>query len=125
MGVVVRAQDTRLAREVAIKIFLPNASRRKDSKLRFLQQAKAAAVVRHPNVVTIHAVEEATDTPFLVMELIENSLGMTLKFVEDSGYATVVEASGEGAKSLDRTVDPSRSWRRTARHRLSRPLRSR
>lgn len=70
MGIVVRARDTKLERDVAIKLLAPELARHDVAKQRFLREARAAAAVRHDNVVTIHSVDEADGLPFLVMELI-------------------------------------------------------
>lgn len=71
MGVVVRAWDEKLHRDVAIKLLLPEFSRDPRSRQRFLCEARASAAIRHPNVVTIHAVEDDHDPPYLVLELVE------------------------------------------------------
>ena len=71
MGEVYRARDTRLAREIALKI-LP-ASRSADASHieRFRREARAVAALTHPNIVTIYSVEEVDGVHFLTMELIE------------------------------------------------------
>ncbi|TDI96514.1 MAG: hypothetical protein E2O76_11610 [Caldithrix sp.] len=71
MGVVYKAEDTKLKRDVAIK-FLPRqiASNREERK-RFEIEAKAAAALNHPNIATIYAIEEVDDEMFIVMEYIE------------------------------------------------------
>lgn len=71
MGLVVRARDTNLARDVAIKILAPQISHDANVNERFLREAQAAAAIRHSHVVTIHAVESINQVPFLVMELVE------------------------------------------------------
>lgn len=71
MGIVVRAHDTRLGRDVAIKIPAPGITHDARANERFLRESRAVALVRHSHVVTIHAVEEVNDIPFLVMELVE------------------------------------------------------
>jgi eukaryotic-like serine/threonine-protein kinase len=70
MGEVYRARDTRLGREVAIKV-LP-ADRLSDSvrRARFEQEARAVAALNHPHIVTIHEIEKTGDTDFIVMELV-------------------------------------------------------
>jgi formylglycine-generating enzyme required for sulfatase activity len=70
MGIVVLARDTKLDREVAIKLLSAEFAGHDAAKVRFLREARAAAAVRHDNVVTIYSVEEADGVPFLVMELI-------------------------------------------------------
>lgn len=71
MGVVYKAEDTKLKREVAIK-FLPKqfAASREDRE-RFKREAQAAAALNHANITTIHAIEEHNDDIFIVMEYIE------------------------------------------------------
>jgi len=71
MGVVYRARDTRLRRDVALKI-LPEIFASDPERLhRFQREAQAIAALNHPNVVTIYSVEELRGIHFLTMELIE------------------------------------------------------
>jgi len=71
MGEVYRARDPRLGRDVAIKV-LPAAFAADPDRLhRFEQEARAAAALNHPNIVTIHSVEDADGIRFIVMELVE------------------------------------------------------
>jgi hypothetical protein len=70
MGIVLKAFDDKLQRLVAIKVLAPHLAAEAEARQRFLREARAAAAVRHENVVTIHAVEEAGDVPYLVMEYI-------------------------------------------------------
>jgi serine/threonine protein kinase/tetratricopeptide (TPR) repeat protein len=70
MGVVYKAEDSKLKREVAIK-FLPNViSKSKEDRTRFENEAQAAASLNHPNIATIHAIEEKDNQIFIVMEFI-------------------------------------------------------
>lgn len=70
MGIVLKAHDKKLKRDVAIKVLAPHLAADAGAVQRFLREAQSAAAVRHDNVVAIHAVEEANGSPFLVMELI-------------------------------------------------------
>jgi serine/threonine protein kinase len=70
MGVVVKAIDPSLDRPVAIKVLAPQWASHPEARQRFEREARAAARVRHENVVAIHAVEEADGLPFLVMEYV-------------------------------------------------------
>lgn len=75
MGVVLRAFDEQLHRYVAIKAMTPDLLSSQDARQRFIREARAAAVINHPNVVTIHAVDDNVDAPYLVMEFVS---GQTL-----------------------------------------------
>jgi serine/threonine protein kinase len=71
MGEVYRARDTKLKREVAIKILPEEFSRDPDRVARFQREAEVLASLNHPNIAAIYDLEEANDTRFLVMELVE------------------------------------------------------
>jgi TolB-like protein/Flp pilus assembly protein TadD len=71
MGEVYRARDTKLDREVAIKVLPAEFSRDSDRLRRFEHEARAAAALNHPNIVTIFSVEEADGMRFLTMELVD------------------------------------------------------
>ncbi|MBW1757900.1 MAG: serine/threonine protein kinase, partial [Deltaproteobacteria bacterium] len=71
MGVVYRAEDTRLEREVALKFLTPHLLGDEHDRARFIHEAKAAAALNHPNICTIHAIEEIDGDLFIAMELVE------------------------------------------------------
>jgi eukaryotic-like serine/threonine-protein kinase len=71
MGVVYRARDRRLQREVALKFLPEGMGRDPAAEARFLQEARAAAALNHPNITTLHAIEDDGGRPFLVMELVD------------------------------------------------------
>jgi len=71
MGEVYKARDPRLGRDVAIKILPSAAAADLERRARFEREAKAVAALNHPNIVTIHAVEEAEGIPFFTMEYVE------------------------------------------------------
>src|SRR5687768_12661520 len=80
MGEVYRARDTRLDRDVAIKVIPPSLSRDPDRVARFEREAKAVAALTHPNILTIHDTGAAGDTRYVVMELLAGeTLGDRLK----------------------------------------------
>ena len=70
MGVVFRAVDTRLNRTVALKVVSPTAVADDQQRRRFLREARAASAFNHPNIVTIHEVDNAEGIDFIVMELV-------------------------------------------------------
>ena len=77
MGVVYTAHDPRLKRRVAIKLLTADLTRDDTAKQRFLQEAKAASALDHPNICTIHEINETPDGQlYLVMAYYE---GETLK----------------------------------------------
>jgi serine/threonine protein kinase len=71
MGVVYRATDRKLRREVAIKVLPPELAYREDVKQRFLREAQTAAQLSHANIVPIYAVEEREGLVCFVMALVD------------------------------------------------------
>ena len=77
MGIVYKAEDTKLRRTVALKFLPPELTRDPDSKKRFIREAQAASALQHNNICTIHDVDETEDgQSFIVMDFYE---GETLK----------------------------------------------
>ena len=70
MGIVLKARDPGLSRFVAIKVMMPQLATNAMARKRFIREAQAAAAVTHDHVITIHAVGEVNDLPFLVMEYV-------------------------------------------------------
>lgn len=89
MGVVYKAQDTVLDRIVALKFLPPVMVLGEKAKTRLIHEAKAAAQLDHPNVCTIHEIEEEDGNIFLVMAFVE---GQTLKQKVEMGPLTIEEA---------------------------------
>ncbi len=71
MGEVYRATDTKLGRDVALKVLPSDMAGDPDRLARFQREARAIAALNHPNVVTVYSVEEADNVHFITMELIE------------------------------------------------------
>ena len=76
MGEVLRARDTRIGREVAVKVLPEEVASHPDRLRRFEQEARAAGTLNHPNLVTVHDFGTHEGLPYLVMELLE---GETLR----------------------------------------------
>ena len=71
MGEVYEAEDTELRRKVAVKILPKHLAAKPETLDRFKREARAVAALNHPNIVTIHSVEQSGETHFLSMELVE------------------------------------------------------
>ncbi len=76
MGQVYVAEDLKLGRRIALKVLPPELAASPEGLERFRREARAVAALNHPNIVTLHSVEEAGGIQFLTMELVQ---GMTLK----------------------------------------------
>src|SRR3990170_3125749 len=81
MGVVYKAQDTRLDRIVALKFLPQYLSSDPVEKERFFHEAKTASALNHPNITTIHAIDEFEGQVYIVMEYVE---GKTVKQLIES-----------------------------------------
>ncbi|HLA99988.1 MAG TPA: serine/threonine-protein kinase, partial [Bacteroidota bacterium] len=104
MGVVYKAHDTKLDRTVALKFLPAHLSASEDDKTRFLQEARAAASLTHPNICTIFAIEEYTDEGesgsrfFFAMEYLE---GKTLRHaMNDIGIQRALDIGSQVAEGL-------------------------
>jgi serine/threonine protein kinase/tetratricopeptide (TPR) repeat protein len=89
MGRVYRALDTRLNRQVAIKILLPALTSDEKLRRRFLREARAAAAVSHPTIAAVHEVSESEGSTYIVMEYVE---GRTLRQLIDGKPLPLSEA---------------------------------
>lgn len=95
MGEVYLAEDTKLSRNVALKVLPPELASNPDRRERFHREAKAVAALNHPNIVTLHSVEEAEGVLFLTLELVE---GETLRERIDRGPLPVEQVFELGAQ---------------------------
>ena len=71
MGEVYRARDTRLDREVAIKLLIAEVSSDSDRLKRFAQEARATSALNHPNILTVYDIGMNDGSPYIVAELLE------------------------------------------------------
>ena len=100
MGVVYEAEDIRLGRHVALKFVVHKALDRKEAVERFEREARAASVLNHPNICTIHDVGEREGHHFIAMELLE---GETLEVILARGPLPprrLLELAGQIAEGL-------------------------
>jgi serine/threonine protein kinase len=88
MGVVYKARDLRLDRFVCIKILRPEQLKDESRKQRFTQEAKSASSLNHPNIITIHEIDQADGTDFMVMEFVA---GKTLQQLIPGGGLPVAD----------------------------------
>ena len=71
MGVVYKAEDTKLERTVALKFLAPHLLEDEEGRARFIREAKAAAALDHPNICTVHEIDEVEGETFIAMAFIE------------------------------------------------------
>ena len=106
MGEVYRARDTRLGRDVAVKVLPRHLSDNPEIRARFEREAKTVSSLNHPHICTLHDVGREGDTDFLVMELIEGE--------------TLAHRLAKGPLPLDQCARLGRADRRRARPRAPR-----
>ena len=102
MGVVYKAEDTKLKRDVAIKFLPHQISANEEERQRFEIEAQAAAALNHPNIATIHAIETSNKEVFIVMEFIDGielkeKISKALPSFEES--LQIIEQTAQGLKA--------------------------
>jgi two-component system LytT family response regulator len=101
MGEVYLAEDKRLYRKVALKILLPEVAEDKDKLARFVQEARAASALSHPNAAHIYEIGEANGRHYLAMEYIEGETLEKRLQGEPLPFAQIVAIGGQVADALD------------------------
>lgn len=96
MGIVYRATDLELMREVAVKV-LPEALSSPDARQRLMREARAAASLNHPHIISVHDVGEADGLPFFVMELVH---GPSLSQARPAQLSSIVNIARQICEAL-------------------------
>jgi serine/threonine protein kinase len=116
MGVVYKAQDTHLDRPVAVKVLPPEKVDDPERKRRFVQEAKAASALNHPNIVTVYDIDTSDGVTFIAMEYVpgkaldEVLARKTLRLNEALGYAVHIAdalSAAHAAGIVHRDLKPS------------------
>jgi serine/threonine protein kinase len=129
MGIVFRAEDSRLKRPVALKVMRPNYATKEEYRQRFLREAQATAKLDHPHVVPIYGVDEFGGVPYLAMKLLEGEsleerlkargswlpLGEVLRIGEEVSDAL---AAAHSRELIHRDVKPTNIWLETGGDRV-------
>jgi eukaryotic-like serine/threonine-protein kinase len=120
MGYVFRAVDTKLKRSVALKVMNKKVASSRNSRKRFVHEARAMAAVHHDNVVTIFEVGKSDGTPFMAMEMLKgqtleqrNKSGKQLNFQQIIDYARQIATGLAVAHEkgiVHRDIKPANIW---------------
>jgi len=105
MGIVYKAEDSKLNRTVALKFVVPRILRREEDRERFMREAQTAASINHPNICTIYEIDEEGENLFIAMEYVE---GQSLKDMVEKGplkTESVLDAAIQIADGLKEAHD--------------------
>jgi len=113
MGEVYRARDTRLGRDVALKVLLGEVSADPDRRRRFEAEARSASALNHPNIVTVYDIGTSDSTIYVAMELVEGKMLRELILAEPLASPEAAgdrrsgrRRPGQGPRGGDRSPGP-------------------
>jgi len=115
MGEVYRAKDSKLGRDVAIKVLPEEFAENEERLARFKREAKVQASLNHPNIALIYGLEQSDSTHYLVLELVP---GETLAERISRGPIPLEEAldiATQMAEALEQLLHPNLPWTRSSR----------
>src|SRR5262249_1085105 len=105
MGVVYRALDVRLHREVALKLLPPELVANAERRQRFIQEARAASSLEHPHIAVIHEIDEVDGVSFIAMELVRGEKLSDVVSRRGLSTAAALDVALEIAEGLARAHD--------------------
>jgi hypothetical protein len=115
MGVVYKAEDTKLKRTVAIKFLPLQIAASQEERERFRIEAQAAAALNHPNIAHIYAIEEHADEMFIVMEYIKGQELREIVGAHRDAPMPIFQHHGDGVRpGEDYGFRAGEDWRRVA-----------
>ena len=104
MGEVYRARDSRLGREVAVKILPGNLDPDRKRVERFEQEARSASALNHPNIVTIYELGQVDTTCYIAMELVEGEAVRELLAAGSIPLSKVIQIAAQVADGLAKAL---------------------
>ncbi|HSC30008.1 MAG TPA: protein kinase [Vicinamibacterales bacterium] len=107
LGEVYKARDTKLGRDVALKVLSGEVSGNPDRLDRFRREAHVLASLNHPNIAAIHGFEDAGETPALVMELVEEPTLAEIIASESPSARYTYQPAPDGQRFLVLQRDPA------------------